>query len=70
MYLYLHTSGYGLIYISLSTQAVKDCGNNTKKLETYTEIMGKFKPVFRHFFFENFKEAGTYFERRLAYTRR
>ncbi len=49
---------------------VKDSGNNARKLEVYKEIMIKFKPVFRHFFFENFKDAGTFFERRLAYTRR
>lgn len=33
-------------------------------------ICENFKPVFRHFFFENFKEAGVFFEKRLAYTRR
>jgi len=39
-------------------------------METYNDIMAKCKPVFRHFFFERFKDPGTFFERRLAYTRR
>ena len=48
---------------------MKDGGDNTKKLEVFMDIVDNFKPVFRHFFLENFKDAGMYFERRLAYTR-
>jgi len=48
---------------------VKDCRDNVKKRTVFLNILEHFKPVFRHFFFENFKDAGTFFERRLAYTR-
>ncbi|XP_035828475.1 serine-protein kinase ATM isoform X2 [Aplysia californica] len=55
----------------------KDCrlhlsgaGNNPeKRYKAYQEICSHFKPVFRHFFMENFPEPSTWFERRLAYTR-
>jgi phosphatidylinositol kinase/protein kinase (PI-3 family) len=49
---------------------VKDCGDNEKKYGNFMTILEHFKPAFRHFFFENFKEPGAFFERRLAYTRR
>ncbi|ODN04229.1 Serine-protein kinase ATM [Orchesella cincta] len=47
----------------------RNCGDIEKKFSTYIQICEHFKPVFRHFFFENFKEAGVFFEKRLAYTR-
>ncbi|CAL8069908.1 unnamed protein product [Orchesella dallaii] len=47
----------------------RNCGDIEKKYSSYIQICEHFKPVFRHFFFENFKEAGVFFEKRLAYTR-
>ena len=43
----------------------------SKKLrrETFQEICRKFRPVFRHFFYENFPSPSQHLERRLAYTR-
>jgi phosphatidylinositol kinase/protein kinase (PI-3 family) len=39
------------------------------KAETFAEIMEKFRPVFHHFFMEQFPTPPQWFERRLAYTR-
>ena len=39
------------------------------KLDVYNEIQKQFKPVFRYFFFEKFKNPEMWFERRLAYAR-
>ncbi|CAH1798625.1 unnamed protein product, partial [Owenia fusiformis] len=39
-----------------------------EKYEAYTRICQHFQPVFRHFFFESFKEPSKWYERRLAYT--
>uniref|UniRef100_A0A1A9WKS3 Serine/threonine-protein kinase ATM n=1 Tax=Glossina brevipalpis TaxID=37001 RepID=A0A1A9WKS3_9MUSC len=38
-----------------------------KRLEAFTYICENMKPVFHYFFFENFHQAGIWFERRLAY---
>lgn len=51
-------------------QEVKSSVDPERKVSNYMNICEHFKPVFRHFFFENFKEAGVFFEKRLAYTRR
>ncbi|XP_028397502.1 serine-protein kinase ATM-like [Dendronephthya gigantea] len=40
-----------------------------KRYKIYKEIMARFSPVFRHFFFEKFLEPSLWFEKRLAYTR-
>lgn len=40
-----------------------------RKAEVYAEVMEKFKPVFHHFFMEQFPTPPQWFERRLAYTR-
>ncbi|CAG7830448.1 unnamed protein product [Allacma fusca] len=53
----------------LKMQNKRSCGVNSMKLDVFNEIIANFKPVFHHFFFENFKDAGSFFERRLAYTR-
>ena len=37
--------------------------------QTYTEVMKNFKPVFHHFFLENFSDPAMWFAKRLAYTR-
>ena len=42
---------------------------NKRKIEQFKEICGVFKPVFRHFFYENFANPCQQLERRLAYTR-
>ncbi|KAJ3028243.1 UNVERIFIED_CONTAM: hypothetical protein HDU68_002111 [Siphonaria sp. JEL0065] len=39
------------------------------KLQVYKEIEDKYRPVFRHFFFESFREPGEWFNGRTAYTR-
>ena len=39
------------------------------KVAKFTEICQAFKPVFRHFFYENFSSPCQQLERRLAYTR-
>ncbi|KAL0274886.1 UNVERIFIED_CONTAM: hypothetical protein PYX00_002916 [Menopon gallinae] len=41
---------------------------NEVKLQVFLDICERFRPAFRHFFFENFPEPGVWFERRLAYT--
>lgn len=38
------------------------------KLKKFKNICDKIKPVMQYFFLENFPNAGTWFERRLAYT--
>lgn len=43
--------------------------NGNRKAEVYAEIMEKFKPVFHHFFMEQFPTPPQWFERQLAYTR-
>ncbi|CAL1538508.1 unnamed protein product [Lymnaea stagnalis] len=56
---------------------VKDCRSHLtkagtaaeKRFKAYQEICAHFKPVFRHFFMENFPEPSVWFEKRLAYTR-
>ncbi|CAM1304006.1 ATM (predicted) [Pycnogonum litorale] len=42
--------------------------SNQVKLAQYNEVCSKFRPVFRHFFFENFRDPSVWFERRLSYT--
>ncbi|KAI8822887.1 uncharacterized protein EV422DRAFT_522547 [Fimicolochytrium jonesii] len=44
-------------------------GSTSSKLNLYRQIEANFKPVFRHFLFENFSDPLDWFERRLAYTR-
>lgn len=39
------------------------------KVDKFIEICHNFKPVFRHFFYENFNTSYSLLERRLAYTR-
>ncbi|KAJ3396087.1 hypothetical protein HDU80_010102, partial [Chytriomyces hyalinus] len=39
------------------------------KLATFQEIESQFKPVFRHFFFESFRDPATWFKSRTEYTR-
>ncbi|KAJ3235733.1 hypothetical protein HDU81_000214 [Chytriomyces hyalinus] len=39
------------------------------KLATFQEIESQFKPVFRHFFFESFRDPSTWFKSRTEYTR-
>ena len=39
----------------------------SEKLKKYEEICANLKPVFHHFFYENFQTPGMWFERRLAY---
>ncbi|XP_071112563.1 serine-protein kinase ATM-like [Haliotis cracherodii] len=48
---------------------VRDPADVRNKLKAYREVCQKFKPVFRHFFMENFSDPATWFEKRLAYTR-
>ncbi len=54
---------------------VGDQANKLQKLskkvkhDTYLEICKHFKPVFRHFFMENYLESNDWFEKRLNYTR-
>jgi len=40
-----------------------------KRYERYTAVTKNLKPVFRHFFFENFCDPALWFEQRLRYTR-
>lgn len=40
-----------------------------RKLKAYKEVCAHFKPVFRHFFMEKFKDPPQWFEKRLTYTR-
>ncbi|CAM1154061.1 ATM (predicted), partial [Pycnogonum litorale] len=42
--------------------------SNQVKLAQYSEVCSKFRPVFRHFFFGNFRDPSVWFERRLSYT--
>lgn len=42
--------------------------DNEKKLQAFTVICENIKPVFHHFFNENYTNPGTHFERRFAYT--
>ncbi|KAJ3022531.1 hypothetical protein HKX48_005948 [Thoreauomyces humboldtii] len=44
-------------------------GSTDSKLAMYRQIEHNFRPVMRHFFFENFKDPLDWFERRLGYTR-
>ncbi|XP_063934034.1 serine-protein kinase ATM-like isoform X2 [Zophobas morio] len=52
-----------------------ECRERMKKsevvsqLETYRLITEHFKPVFRHFFYENYLQPSVWFHKRLAYTR-
>lgn len=40
-----------------------------RKIQVFKEICKRFKPVFRHFFFEKYSTPAEWFERRLAYTK-
>jgi ataxia telangiectasia mutated family protein len=39
------------------------------RLETFLEICHNFKPVFRHFFMENYADTSEWYAKRLNYTR-
>lgn len=43
---------------------------NREKLRVFREILANFKPVFHNFFTEYYHDPVTWYERRLAYTRR
>ncbi|KJE90011.1 hypothetical protein CAOG_08500 [Capsaspora owczarzaki ATCC 30864] len=40
-----------------------------KRLKCFLDILNRFKPVFRHFFFEHFADPASWYARRLSYTR-
>lgn len=44
-------------------------GSSDNKLQVFMAILKRFRPVFRHFFFENFPSPHKWYEKRLAYTR-
>lgn len=44
------------------------CKDPKMKEEIYNRVCSKIQPVFHQFFYENFKDPGQWFERRLAYT--
>ena len=46
-----------------------DVQSKKLKTERFQEICRKFRPVFRHFFYENFPSPSQHLERRLTYTR-
>ena len=48
----------------------KACGEGSRKMkyETFIKVCCNFKPVFRHFFLENFPDPADWYQRRLAYT--
>ena len=43
-------------------------GSRKQKYETFIKVCKKFKPVFRHFFLENFPEPTDWYQHRLSYT--
>lgn len=45
-----------------------DKENPEKKEKVFLEVCANIRPAFHHFFYENYKEPGQWFERRLAYT--
>mmetsp|Transcript_19472 Transcript_19472/g.24592 ORF Transcript_19472/g.24592 Transcript_19472/m.24592 type:complete len:87 (+) Transcript_19472:41-301(+) len=56
----------------LSSKCREKLVNATKereKQQVYENIMKNFKPVFHHFFLENFGQPAEWFEKRVAYTR-
>ena len=50
-------------------RAVTEAGVKKYKVDGFKEICKNFKPVFRHFFYENFPSPCQHLERKLAYTR-
>ena len=54
-------------------QVLKDiqakCKSEEGRAVAFQELCAKFRPVMRHFFYENFTSSGLLLERRLAYTR-
>lgn len=50
---------------------VESCNENTaQKLAIFKRIMKEFKPVFHYYFTEHYLDSVTWYERRLAYTKR
>lgn len=43
---------------------------NQEKLVVFLKLMTEFRPVFHHFFTEHYLDPVTWYERRLAYTKR
>ncbi len=54
---------------SKSRNAAVAAKKKRTRLEVFLEICENFKPVFRHFFMENFLETNKWYEKRVNYTR-
>lgn len=57
-------------YLSVKCkQLLQAQDSEKKKIAAYTKVMENFKPVFHHFFLENFTQPAEWFEKRISYTR-
>ena len=57
------------MYEVAQPQDAKKPRTKKTKHDVFLDICQNFKPVFRHFFMENFLDANSWFEKRLNYTR-
>ena len=61
----------GIIFVSYvcANTFSQDIPRGSSKYSSYSDVIKNFRPVFHHFFMENFPSPPQWFERRLAYTR-
>jgi len=61
----------GDMKFSKAREVIRSAQDNTRdqRVTTYRNVMSKYSPVLRYFFFERFEDPDDWFQKRLAYTR-